>query len=75
MTCIGHVSRVWDHAHLIPGEILPNFDPSHSPVAHQEAEIVMDTCRHVKDTCHVSGTMSIEFLAKFYPNLTPHTCL
>ena len=44
MTCIGHVSRVWDHAHLIPGEILPNFDPSHSPVAHQEAEIVMDTC-------------------------------
>ena len=36
---------------------------------------VTDTCRHVKDTCHVSGTMSIGFLAKFYPNLTPHTPL
>ena len=22
---------------------------------------------HVKDTCHVSGTMSIEILTKFYP--------
>ena len=74
-TLDGHVSRVWDHVHWIPGEILPHFDPWHSPVAHLEAELVMDTCRHVTDTCHVSGTMSIEFLAKFYPILTPGTPL
>ena len=43
------------------------------PVAHLEAELVMDMCRHVKDTCYLSGTMSIELLAKFYPILTPYT--
>ena len=32
-------------------------------------------CRHVTDTCYVSGTMPIRFLVKFYPILTPHTCL
>ena len=51
------------------------FDPSHSSVARQEAELVTDMCWHVKDTCPMSGTMSIEFLAKFYPILTPHTPL
>ena len=38
-TRVGHVSRVWDHVHWIPGEILPQFDPSHSHVAHLEAEL------------------------------------
>ena len=49
----GHVSRVWDHAHWIPGEILPHFDPSHTSVAHQEAELEIIenleqefTCQH-----------------------------
>ena len=70
-----HISHVWDHVHWIPGEILPHFDPSPLSVAHWDAELVMDTCRQVKDTCHMSGTMSIEFLAKFYPILTPHTPL
>ena len=39
MTCIGHVALVWDHAHWIPGEILPQFDPSHLSVAHWEAKL------------------------------------
>ena len=70
-----HVSPVWEHVYWISGEILPQFDPSHSPVAHLEAELVTDTCRHVKEKCNVSENMSIEFLAKFYPNLTTHTPL
>ena len=74
-TCGRHMLCVWNHVQWISGEILPHFDPRHSPVAHLEAELVMDTCRHVADTCYVSGTMSIEFLAKFYPILTPHTPL
>ena len=39
MTCVGHVSLVWDHAHWIPGEILPQFDPSHLSVAHRKAKL------------------------------------
>ena len=34
-----HVSRVWDHAHWIPGEILPHFDVRHVPVAHLEPKL------------------------------------
>ena len=41
------MSRVWDHAHCIPGEILPHFDPWHTSVAHREVKLEMDTCRHV----------------------------
>ena len=71
----GHVSCVWDHVHWIPGKILPQFDPSRLSVAHWDTKLeifinieqVQDTCLHVKDTCHVSGTMSIKLLAKFYP--------
>ena len=69
------MTRVWDHTHWIPGEILPHFDPSHSSVARQAAELVKDICWHVADTYHMSGTMSIEFLAKFYPILTTYTPL
>ena len=39
MTRVGHVSRVWDYAQWIPGKILPQFDPSHLSVAHQEAKL------------------------------------
>jgi hypothetical protein len=35
----GHVSRVWDHAHWIPGEILPHFDVRHVLVAHLEPKL------------------------------------
>ena len=58
LTSDRHMSHVWDHFHWIPGGILPHFDPWHSPVGHLEAELVTNTCRHVKDTCHVSGNMS-----------------
>ena len=34
----------WDYVQWIPCEILPHFDPSRSPVAHLEAELVKDTC-------------------------------
>ena len=73
-----HVLRVWDHAHRISGEILPHFDPSHLSVAQRDQKLenhVSTRDRHVTDTCHVSGTMPIGFLVKFYPILTPHTCL
>ena len=39
MTHVGHLSCVWDHAHWIPGKILPQFDPSHLSVAYQEAKL------------------------------------
>ena len=39
MTPVGHVSHVWDYAHWIPGNILPQFDPSHLSVAHQEVQL------------------------------------
>ena len=39
MTRVKHVSRVWDHAHWIPGKILPQFDPSHLSLAHREAKL------------------------------------
>ena len=39
MTRVGHVSNVWDHAHWIPGKILPQFDPSHLSLAHREAKL------------------------------------
>ena len=76
----GYVSGVWDHDHKIPGEILPHLDPSHLSVAKRDQEI--QNChkyrtlyctkkkryvRHVTDMCHVSGTMPIRFLVKFYP--------
>ena len=60
---------------LISWQNIPHFDPSHSSIAHQEAELVMDMCQHMADKCQVSVTMSIEFLAKFYPILAPHTLL
>ena len=30
---------VWDHVHWISGEILPQFDPWHSPIPYLEAEL------------------------------------
>ena len=36
MTCEGHISLVSDHAHYIPGKILPHFDPSHLSVAQRD---------------------------------------
>ena len=39
MTRVGHVSLVRDHAHWIPGKILPQFDPSHLSVAHRKAKL------------------------------------
>ncbi len=33
------VSCVWDHAHWIPGEILPHFDPSHLSVAQRDQKL------------------------------------
>ena len=39
MTRVGHVSCVWDHAHWIPGKILPQFDPSHLSIAHRKAKL------------------------------------
>ena len=33
------MSLVWDHAHWIPGKILPQFDPSHLSVAHRKAKL------------------------------------
>ena len=35
------MSYVWDHVHWIPSEILPHFNPWHTFVAHQEAELVI----------------------------------
>ena len=35
----GHVPRVWDHAHWIPSEILPHFDPSHLSVAQRDQKL------------------------------------
>ena len=35
----GHVSRVWDPAHWIPGEILPQFDVRHVLIAHLEPKL------------------------------------
>ena len=32
-------------------------------------------CQHMRDTCHVSGTMPIKFVVKFYPILTSHLYL
>ena len=32
---VGHMSRVWDHVHLTPGKIPPNFDPSDLYVAQR----------------------------------------
>ena len=34
-----HVSRVWDHVHWIPGEILPHFYVRHLHVGHLEPEV------------------------------------
>ena len=88
LTCEEHVSRVGDHGHWIPDEILPHFDPSHLSVAKRDQEI--QNChkyrtlhytkrkrcvRHVTDMCHMYGTMPIRLLVKFFPILTPHTCL
>ena len=39
LTCEEHVSRVGDHGHWIPDEILPHFDPSHLSVAKRDQEI------------------------------------
>ena len=39
LTLKGHVSRVGDHGHWIPDEILPHFDPSHLSVAKNDQEI------------------------------------
>ena len=64
------MSRVSDHHHSIAGEILPHFDLSHLSVAQRNQELqnhVSTRDGHVTDTCHVSGTMPIGFLVKFYP--------
>ena len=37
--------------------------------------LLSDTCKSRVDTCHVSGTMPIGFVVKFYPILTPNTCV
>ena len=34
-----HMSRVWDHVHCIPGEILPHFHVRHLSVALLEPEL------------------------------------
>ena len=75
-----HLSCVYDHVHWIPGKILPHFHVRHLSVSHLEPELEIykkleqssipkwkKRVGHVNDTCHVSGTMSIEFLVKFYP--------
>ena len=42
LTRDGHMSRVWDHAHWIPDEILPHFDVRHVLVAHLEQELEIE---------------------------------
>ena len=41
-----HVSRVWDHAHWIPGEILPYFDVRHVLVAHLVPKL--EICKYLE---------------------------
>ena len=70
-----HVSRVWDHYHWIPHEILTSLHVKHFPTAQSGQKLaknctkMKETCRtrveHVTDTCHVSRTITIGFLAKF----------
>ena len=56
------MSLVWDHAHWIPGKILPQFEPSHLSVAHRNAKLeIVDEFEQVQEvicnlTCvgHVS---------------------
>ena len=62
MTCIGHVALVWDHAHWIPGEILPHFDTSHLSVAHREAKLeIVDKFRTG------TGSQNENYTANFTP--------
>ena len=42
----GHVSRVLDHAHWIPGEILPHFYVRHVLVAHLEPKL--EICKNLE---------------------------
>ena len=39
LTRDGHVSRVWEHVHWIPSEILPYFDLSHLSVAQMDQKL------------------------------------
>ena len=39
----GHVSRVWDHAHWIPGKILTHFYVRHVPLTHLEPKLEICT--------------------------------
>ena len=45
-TRVGHVSRVWDHVHWIPGEILPQFNVTHVLVAHLEPKL--EICKNLE---------------------------
>ena len=64
---------VWVHVH----SFLTKFNHYLTPHTYTGCRVrnwhVTDMCRHVKHMCHVSGTMPNEFLAEFYPILTPHT--
>ena len=42
----GHMSRDWDHAHWIPGEILPHFYVRHALVAHLEPKL--EICKNLE---------------------------
>ena len=63
----------WPLAHLCSssGSRVSNFAKFRTCV--DKWRIVSTRDRHVKDTCHLSGTMSIESVVKFYLNLTPGT--
>ena len=63
----GHVSRVWEHVHEIPSKILPYFDPSHSPIAHQEAEL--EIIQNLEQS-----TQPLHRLYKLPPLLTSNRC-
>ena len=73
------MSHVWDHAHWIPGKILPQFDPSHLSVAHREAKLeIVDKFR--TGTGSQNGNYTANFTPKglrkilkalLYTNMTP----
>ena len=67
----GDVSHVLDHAQWIPGKILAHFDPPHIGIFSLSLAISANKRARRCVTCH----MPTEFLVKFYPILTPHTCL
>ena len=69
----GHVSRVWDPAHWIPGKILPNFYVRHILLAHLEPKL--EICTYLEQLFYSWAPFLLTLVLGVLRKIRDHFCI